>query len=298
MFHNVLGLTLERQGHFEAAQASYQKAIESDPAMPIPYYNLAVLQVWAFGRVDEAVQCAERGRQQFPQDPVFPELLSEFYLHLGDVTTAGHWLDVARPYAVDSVFSSNLAAEWHLYRDEHAEAQAFAEKALGLDPPAADLFILRNADLSSGNWQAARARYAQVFPELLAAEPPDLSGRNYRAAIELVPVLRASGELERADQLLDLGERFIHTIPRLGILGHGIADVRIFTLRGQTGQALAALRQATQQGWRAYWWYYLKQDPELAPIRDAPEFKAVVAAIERDMAGQRARLEARANPLP
>jgi TolB-like protein/Tfp pilus assembly protein PilF len=297
LFRNVEAVALEGLGRFEQAAARFREAMELDPAMPLLPVNMADLQAWAFGRVDEAVQWAERGMALDPGADYTPLTLSMFYLHLGDPARAAQWLDRASQQGADGVYLSNQAAELHLYRGERAQAVVYASRAFAADALAADLFILRDADLSGGNWQAARARYAQVFPELLAAAPPAISTRNYRAAIELVPVLQASGEFERADQLLDRSERFIHTIPRLGMFGHGIADVRIFTLRGQAEQALTALREATQQGWRAYWWYYLKHDPELAPIRDAPEFKAVVAAIERDMAEQRARLEARANPL-
>jgi hypothetical protein len=46
-------------------------------------------------------------------------------------------------------------------------------------------------------------------------------------------------------------------------------------------------------GWRGpAWRYYRDFDPKLASIRNEPEFNAVFAVIERDMAQQRARLAA------
>ena len=44
--------------------------------------------------------------------------------------------------------------------------------------------------------------------------------------------------------------------------------------------------------------YYRDFDPALASIRDEPEFKAVFADIERDMALQRARLAKRPKDAP
>jgi len=88
-------------------------------------------------------------------------------------------------------------------------------------------------------------------------------------------------------------ERFraIRRIPRLGLFGYGIADVRIHALRGDKAKALAALREAEQAGWRGPLWRFSRDvDPALAAIRDEPEFKAVFADIERDMALQRAKL--------
>ena len=108
------------------------------------------------------------------------------------------------------------------------------------------------------------------------------------AAFELALVLQHTGEGERAKALLDRSEAYFRTIPRMGGSGYGIIDVAIHALRGDTSTALAKLREAEQAGWRALWPYYRDFDPALASIRNEPEFKAVFADIERDMARQRA----------
>ena len=46
------------------------------------------------------------------------------------------------------------------------------------------------------------------------------------------------------------------------------------------------------------WCYYRDIDPNLESIRNEPDFKAVFADIERDMAQQRARLAARPKDAP
>jgi hypothetical protein len=69
-------------------------------------------------------------------------------------------------------------------------------------------------------------------------------------------------------------------------------------LRGQA-EALAALREAERAGWRGVLWrYYRDFEPNLASIRDEPEFRAVFADIERDTARQRAELAARPKDAP
>ncbi len=60
--------------------------------------------------------------------------------------------------------------------------------------------------------------------------------------------------------------------------------------RGEKKKALAALRQAIDEGWRFFWWYYLKRDPYLESLHDEPEFHAMIAEIEADMAAQLARV--------
>ena len=122
---------------------------------------------------------------------------------------------------------------------------------------------------------------------------------NYDAAIDLALVLQKTGEAEPAAELLQRAEAWVLAHPRLGMRGHGIADARIHVLRGQQREALALLQQAQQSGWRGpLWRYYRDFDPVLAPVRNDPEFKAVFAAIERDMARQRAALAAQPPGVP
>jgi hypothetical protein len=84
----------------------------------------------------------------------------------------------------------------------------------------------------------------------------------------------------------------------MGWLGYGIADAQIHALRGQKKEALAALREAESDGWRYLWRFHRDDDPNLAFVRDDPQFKAVFADIERDMAAQLARLAARPRNAP
>ena len=66
---------------------------------------------------------------------------------------------------------------------------------------------------------------------------------------------------------------------------------------GNYDEALAKLHEARKAGW----WttvYQRDLDPNLASIRDDPEFKAVFADMARDMAQQRARLAARPKDAP
>ena len=175
-----------------------------------------------------------------------------------------------------------------------------AERLLALDPrDGTGLTVLRNHDLQIGRPEPARARYAQAYPELVVTRSPKVEGSNGFVAVDLALILQNVGERESAGVLLDRGEQVIRKLPRLGREGYGIADVQIHALRGDKAQALAALREAEKAGWRGPIWRYFRDfDPALASIRNEPEFKAVFADIERDMAQQRARLAARPNDAP
>ena len=64
----------------------------------------------------------------------------------------------------------------------------------------------------------------------------------------------------------------------------------IYALQGEKQKALSALRQAIDEGWRYLWRYSLKLDPNLESLHDEPEYQAMVAEIEADMAAQLARV--------
>jgi len=68
------------------------------------------------------------------------------------------------------------------------------------------------------------------------------------------------------------------------------SDVQIYALQGEKQKALAALRQAIDEGWRTMWWYYLQREPNLESLHGEPEFQTMVAEIEADMAAQLARV--------
>jgi len=103
-------------------------------------------------------------------------------------------------------------------------------------------------------------------------------------------VLSETDEREQANLLLTRSLRHIQTLPRLGLYGYGFADAQIYALQGEKQKALSALRQAIDEGWRSLWRYSLKLDPNLESLHDEPEFQAMVAEIEADMAAQLARV--------
>jgi hypothetical protein len=160
------------------------------------------------------------------------------------------------------------------------------------------LHTLRNQDLQNRRFGDALARYEKAYPDLFVPGVPRIDNSNVYAAIDVALVMQTRGDREKARVLLDGAERVIDGMQRLGFAGHGIADVAIHVLRGEKAEALAALREAERAGWRNLWRYSRDFDGNLASIRNEPEFKAVFADIERDMARQRAELAKRPKDAP
>jgi TolB-like protein/Flp pilus assembly protein TadD len=293
------GYELERAGRFDEARILYRKQIEIDPAMPNAYSLIGELDAYVLSRYADAVPLVEKAVELDPGGPSWGPSLAWLYLDLGDDTQAVGIIQIAEKKWPDEANVFYVSAFAHLYRGDLAAAQRDAQKLLSLEPRhEGALLLLRDADARQGHYATARARYARAYPELFTAEPPKIDRANYPIAIDLALVLQKTGETARASVLLDRIEEFIRTIPRLGGEGYLITDARIYALRGQKSEALAALRAAERAGWRSLWRYYRDFDPDLASIRDDAEFKAVFADIERDMARQRAELAARPKNMP
>ena len=294
-----LGLSLERVARFRDALAAYRTAIEIEPSMPNSYLRIGAVYDFAFGRLDLAIPWFEKAEELDPGNPDYSLALAGLYLELGDNARARHWLDQALERGSGYSSAHAVMALLHLYAGERAKMLSSATKALEIEPrDSLALIVLRNADLQLGAYTGIRARYAKAFPELLAADPPQIDGTNYGAAIDLALVLQRTGERERAALLLDRSESFFRAIPRMGWMGYRITDAQVHALRGHRKEALAALREAENDGWRFLWRYHRDFDPALASIRNAPEFKAVFADIERDVARQRAELATRPKDAP
>jgi tetratricopeptide (TPR) repeat protein len=290
---------LQAQGSFPEAASHYRRAIEIDPAMPAAYATLGICFATAFNRYADAVPLAQKAIDLDPDSTAWPWLLAQFYFQLRDERS---WLSTIEQ-GVRRWPNNGLFLYWSAIRDllqgDDVGAVRQAERMLALDPrDSAALLILRDANPRNGRYDDVLERYRQAYPELFVPGAPRLDASNYDVAIDLALVLQKRGDAAGAEVLLDAAAQVIGKLPRMGPGGYGFADVEIHALRGDKASALAALRDAEQAGWRIGWRYFQDVDPALDSIRNEPEFKAVFADIERDMARQRARLAARPKDAP
>jgi hypothetical protein len=226
--------------------------------------------------------------------------LATVLVDLGDTSRADQLVAAILVRWPDDEYANAVAIGRAAARGDDAAVGRLAGKILAAQPRnSVGLKQLRNLDLQRGDPKGARAHYASSFPELFGDTVPRINMERFQVALDLALVLQGMGELDRAAAVLDASERFMHSLPRLGGLGYEVADVQIHALRGDKAKALETLREAEQAGWRGpAWRYYRDVDPNLASIRNEPEFKAVFADIERDMARQRAELAARPKDAP
>jgi TolB-like protein/lipoprotein NlpI len=295
-----LGRALERVGRFDDALDRYRKAIEIDPSVPSSYLFVGSAHAHGAGRLDLAVPWFERATRIDPGNPSYSLAIAGCQVDLGNMGEARRWLDDATRNGAEYQDVATVNALMHLYAGELLKAEQISRKVLEVDPrnPHA-LNMLRIASARTGRRADVLDLYAKGFPELASSGSPVVDGSNYRSAVDLAGLLLETGDSNRAAMLLEASERVIGSLQRMGWEGYGMLDVQIHALRGDKSRALRALREAYVEGWRSFAWrYYRDFEPTLASIRGEPEFKAVFADIERDMARQRAVLAARPKDAP
>ena len=287
----------ETLGRFDEAVTRFRRAIDIDPMFPLAFEGLALQAAYARKRFAEAVPIMARAVTLDSSSPIYACEFALLRLDMDDAPEATRLISAAiRRWPDDSVTNAYAAVAFGAL-GENAASEQQARHAFAREPWM--IRILRNADLRKGDHKAARARYESAYPELLNSATQGVDASNHMAAIDFALVLQKAGEFDKALALLNRSELAIRPRAQLGLAGYGIADVQIQALRGDKPQALAALRDAERSGWRGpAWRYYRDFDPNLASIRNEPEFKAIFADIERDMAQQRARLAARPKDAP
>jgi TolB-like protein/tetratricopeptide (TPR) repeat protein len=289
-----VGIGYAGVGRFDESLAWYRKAIEIDPDFAVGYEWMGLHYWEAEGKLDETVRWLRKCVSLDPGNTEYSAFLGWLFLDLGDLDRAEYWTERSIELAPESFFP-NLAMElFHLHRGDLSSALESGRRAFETEDPWAVEFHsfepVRVHEMRAGRYLEARAAFEKIAPELLNEDSPKIGSKNYRAAIDLALISSEMGEQERADWLLESSLQYIQRIPRLGESGYGIADVQVYALQGDKQKALSALQQAIDEGWREFWWFYLKYDPILESLHDEPEFQAMVAEIEADMAAQLERV--------
>ena len=286
-------------GRFDEAESRYRKVIDLDPSRPGAYRDLAMINAYARNNFAQAIPLAEKLVELDPGAPYASCNLAYLLIDLGDFASATRTLDRALQRMPESADLLACVAWLRLNLGDEAGSARAVRQGLEHDPDNTSVLnVLGILDVQRGEYASARAQITQAFPTLLGPELPEIAGWNLGAALDLVPILRMTGESDRAKAILARGEKAVAAMPLLGENGYGPAYAQIHALRGEKAAALSALREAEKVGWRQDWHYYRDVDPALASIRNEAEFKTVFADIERDMARQRAGLAARLRDVP
>ena len=298
-----LGQSLAAQERFEDAADRYRRAIEIDPLMPIAYSFLAGHTAYFMDDFVTAVPLEEKA-VALDADFLWGRLgLAMMYCDLGDDASCDRALRQAEERSPDNAVVNAFLGMRDLQGGDRNGAERRAGRILEANPrDSGALGLLGFIDYREGRYAESVARYRKAYPELFTAAP-SIDAWNYTVAIDIVPALQKLGKTDEALALLAGSEKVMARLPMLGgglkWEGRATNDARALALRGRKQEALAALRAAEQAGWRGWGWRWARDlQPAFDSIRDDPEFKAIFADIERDMARQRAELAKRPKDAP
>ena len=279
-------------GNFETALARYLRIIEVEPDYAFAYVYIAAIYYLVDGRADESLVWYQKAVEHDALSPSLASGQAIAYLELGDPDAASVFVERALNMSPRTFWPLWTSLLLNLYVGNDEAAERDARTLLEVYPRNwGALKHLRNADIAEGRYDAAASRYARAYRELTENETPLVDANNYIAAVDLALVLMHLDQTERANDLLEGALAVIETIPRLGTEGYWVLDAQVYALQGRSDMALAALREATEQGWRVLTWFYLDHDPNLELLRAEPEFQRLRQLIHDDLEAQASRTE-------
>jgi TolB-like protein len=259
-------------------------------------WNLAIVR----GDLVEAIRLGDDYAKVDPADSEAPSGTALHYFDLGDVVTAKYWSEIALKLDPRAPMAKLVAALFHLDRNEEAKAIEIARELTQPDAMSRGNrgFALRIAEapeLAAGRYEEVIARYLTEYPDLGDGKVPTEDAFDieeaFVVALSLASVYLQAGEETKAETLLSAVESEMAYWPQVALgPGSGFAKVDLHVLRGEKENALVALREGATNGTRYRWRVQLLYNPNLEPLRDDPEFQAVISEIEADMAAQLARV--------
>ena len=299
-----LGIYYNLHGQPEVAREYWQNAIDVEPAYWMPYQATATNLV-ATGQLDQAVLLINRYIDQVGDDAYWPapKVLIWCYRALNDLDTAEFWLDrLTASSAPAALVNRELSVALIARRDYEATAKllhSWVSEALG-QPQALD-HIAWYEMIIGHNTHALRL-YDRVEGMPGNSEPAESNLFNenripfgHLPAVNAAHLFLKTGQASRARDLLEQSRQFVSS--RLDDQryrsGAFYVLASINAIQGDHNQALHDIRRSVEAGWTRQW--FTLQDPNLAALRDNPEFTRIIDDLEARLAVMRQRLRMAAN---
>ncbi len=304
----------------EEALPYLRKAVELDPLSPTTNGALAQA-LWSLGRVEETLAIERRLIATDTDNAVNMHLYSEHLAQLGRLDEATYWaregakadpdnyLARRRECIATLTLGDDLALEQcqnamlsdfpedqsikslkyepavYVYRQQYSVLLKRMLELNELDSSGRAQWRLGAAYLHNGRVAEARDIFSELWPGLFSEEEIALDFKHLYPAVIAGFVLLQTGETDRANYLFDKALLRMESMHRIRGPAFGFADIVIHVFRDDRRQAIAALRDAIDLGWRAGWWNL--RGPGFEAISGEPEWQALYAELLADIDRQR-----------
>ena len=285
-----LGVQYARMGRNDAALAQWLKTIDLHPDWPTPYANVGN-HLSGMGKLDEALAWFNKAAE-LSTDPLDTVNAINLYFEFGEQDRV---LSIISEIPSDHPMYFVAQAYTKRILRDYAGSTGIIEAVIAqMDRPPAFFtdFVADNAFLV-GDYEKARRIYESSNPKIVK-DDPEIEANSVSDALALAYSLQMLGDSERATILLENILQYLKKNHRLGLTGYGIRDAQVLALLARPEEALAALREGFDAGWRSSYRYGnwpLEEDLYLASVRDHPEFQVVVTELNAALAAMGDRVQ-------
>lgn len=277
--YSNLPMIYAKQGHHREALELWANAAEIHPEWPTIYEYLAV-HLTGMGRLDEAFAWDVKAKELM-SDPYMGNRAIGIYYELGELDKA---LALLNAVPEDHPLASMTGGFKIMLDGDYVAALRYFEQLIDAeDMPVKYLYdISSDTALLIDDFEAARKLVLMKDPTLSGDAQLHIDRYTTGNVIKLAYIHQATGNEQRANELLSAALPVVQGLPRLGTFGQGIRDVEIFALLGRTEDAISTLRDAVDEGFRTSIFqnaWSLEQDPYLKSIRDDRRFVDILNEI-------------------
>ena len=248
----------------------------------------------AHGDLVEAWELAQRSYDIEPESPVVIGTMARAWMELGEIDRAEQLLLAGLELAADNTdlqvqYYSLMLVSGRLEEAERVVHEQYGDSIDSLPDRFQRFYYFQMGMISlvKGDLISARDNFEQAIS---LVDSPGFDGDQLLSLTLASFLNQRLGDSERAAQHLANAERAVRRARINGVDDAGIyyTEASIYLLRGEKDQALAALREAYNRGWRQSW--LLGLDTRLDPLRNEPEFLEIERQINEDIAKARAEV--------
>ncbi len=285
-----LARNYEATEEYDQALAQYAKIRQIDPSSSAGIGPTAGVYL-AIGEIAKSSYWIFKGIEADPDDFELHNWVVRTYMDLGDYSGAGRWLDwIEKTYQTGPMTLSSRAM-LEVYTGHLETAAELAEKALLEKLPNrwdSDLIMVRVLLMQAIALQQAAEGLeilSVAHPELFEVTP-SIDADNVSQAIDTAYLLRLEGRSNAAESLLQSVMAFYNSQDEAGDFWIQYGKAQALAQLGEKQAALIELRSKVNKGMRLFWYWNTELNPNFTPLKDDPEFQAIVDFLRRDMAKQ------------